>query len=483
VQTIEFNEDLDEYLDDLGTPDGRWRFPQAQVARQIVLAQVPNAFGRRPQDFLARDFLVGGALRDDRCWLIKKLIGNKDPRFLFDTHEHPFVERSMIGMCRAFHFAHTVRMLHHRDVLTDHTDAIGAINKMLSCPTALMGIRHNASRLVNCDQRRICPFCIARTAKDIYMRLKAEFGRGQDRWLILLCITIADDQIDNSGFASDAARTQWVRAAMREHLQALACKVFHASGGLNTFFVGPRMNYAEPWEGGEMLVDRAPGFEYHGSVLVEVPEQRVIEYARNKKLRAMRKRRLRFRVKRMKCDISVTMALRSCSERDALRRLLVGEWIPNVESRRDACTIEYGAFRYSPWFLSSPEQWLDFLRATKGMPVYRMWGDWKCKFAETKAPSVRFVNANMRRGRDNQRKNLRDGNAARRLAKQRKVDLLIPVIRPVFLQLSAGLGKAPGRMRLRASLEAAGITPPDKLLRASLAQLKSSESNLCGDAT
>jgi hypothetical protein len=229
--------------------------------------------------------------------------------------------------------------------------------------------------------------------------------------LALLAVTV---RLDDEVFAltqSGGVREQYRQAAsqLQEKLHKLAQEYLGFNGGLSVSDAGPNLVTHGAWRGGELLVENSEGLEVHVALLGEFSLARLVGM-KNFCGKDLEHLTPPFRLGYI--EVQPTLTIRICRERDALRSLLFGE----APSKLRGETAVAGAFRFPPWHLASLDQWSQHLMATKGLPLFRFWGDWKSRYIgrrHEKSELTGFINASHRRPRHNSRQNLKRGNDCR----------------------------------------------------------------------
>ena len=257
---------IDLNIDDLGYEGGSRFFQDGGKARELACFWQPQALGNRPIDWRFRDLIVGGACRDPRNWAIRTLIKNQHPRFFRDTANFPEKERKQIARCRAFTFFHYLSLLRFEDHDPKRVEQL-----IRCCPNLFLIESDNGEVLRNCDLSKLCPFCLTRTANDVYERIAVKLSTSSPTALALASVTT--DVKDSLLCRSDASsnKLSQLRSELVGPLQDLF-KRLGARGGLTTVQFGPLKQDTPVFDDGELRSDNDTGFSARAALLVELPE-------------------------------------------------------------------------------------------------------------------------------------------------------------------------------------------------------------------
>ena len=152
--------------DDYGEWNGLKIDDFSGAARSLIERFISKAYGRRPMDWAKRDLIYGSARRDRRNFQLQKLIKNK-PAFLFPGTRHlPRNQATAVANYRSFMFIYYLRVLRIHASLQSQK-LWEKTGRLLSCPPNLFQVS-GGENFQNCDQARLCPFCLARAAESVY---------------------------------------------------------------------------------------------------------------------------------------------------------------------------------------------------------------------------------------------------------------------------------------------------------------------------
>lgn len=440
--------------DDLGDPNGCTYFPFSAEARHKVLGWRPVAVGRRPVDFIARDFLLGSLARDGRLWQLKKAWRNMPSWTTEDTSNFSARERKVILAVRVLHYFHAMQLFNLLQTLKG--EAATALCRLLACwPYGIevggCGKNGGAGPRDVCRQPKICPWCAARHLVSLYRRLRAgPVSDRPDRILALGSVTVSDGAL--SSFDDDESardRVRWLKDTAHGFLRESARRI-GATGGIVTFQIGPQKETISQWQVERLHEVARIGLSYRASILCECSAEGA------RALRAGMTGGPELLIDGIAHPVD--WVLRSGPQ--ALRVLLAGTATRSRYGSRPRGLR--GAFVLNPWFLASSEQWLSHLYGTRSSRLYSPWGTW----VEGLAPQAGgLLNANRRRGRHRRDEAFRHANAERGHAALARRTECVAVCAPIWKELSAKLGRRPGRRELGKALATACLSVSERDVR------------------
>lgn len=458
--------DEDKY-DDLGVRNGNQFDDYGGHARQAVKLWVPTAVGQRPIDWAKRDLVYGRSRNDGRNWQQRSLLKNKPP-FLFAGVQHNTRDRDVIANLRTIQYLLYLKLYRLIDEQV-HFSLKEKVNRMLSCPPSLFQTRNsNSLPMRNCDLAHLCPFCMSRSAANVFEHLdKTVFETERPSPLILLKLT-RDIPLGSRRELIKQEKTKvstWARLIAKES--------FGGGGGLLTFQVAPTAERKAKCERGEVVGSgNQEGLRLHFSVLTDMSRGFISDNQRQiEELTILDSLDIaeRFDEYQVRCVLSA--ASPPGSGACGIRQLVFGR--PEYQFSQSAEQSTSGAFSNHQLHLASANQWGEIDSLTRNMKLYNYFGSWKYPKGSSRA-QPKFVNANAKTGKEKQvqalaRENIKRSQDARVLAHQN-----IALVRPIFESLAQELGRQPGRKPFIDACGNAGIKLPKRRLYRCLKILKES---------
>lgn len=430
--------------DDFGEWNGDWFDENGGRALELACSWEPEAYGHRSMDWARRDLILGGIQRDRRNWAFRKLARNRHPEFFQDTFDWDNRDQYGIARARSFFFFHYLSLIRLEQQGTSR-DARAAREMMGCCQNLYLARQSDEHRAFRpCRRNRACPFCLTRTAESIYHRFR-EMPDAQTSIYVLASVT--DTVL--SLHSDTGTLVPNLRENFGKELRELAAD-YGASGGVFSFQIGPHCGERPSLDSHKYGLEREFGFAVRGAVLFRLPldlfctqfvvdEESIDEEMLLNDL----------------SDIGEAPAVRigAYGSRDPLRSLIFGEPPGN---RATALRVGYeGLFAYQQWHLATPDQWQEFLSATKSTRLLSSWGE--C-YGNRKAPAThRLTLASTRKGEFRKREARRRANLVRASDADCRASSIREQLRPHLQSYHQSKGRWPGRSEIRRLAEESSL--------------------------
>ena len=355
---------------------------------------------------------------------------------------------------QAFQFLNAAQHLEWRNYAESEGDDDGAaaLRRLLWCPPVGVLVSQSEgagpiSREV-CRQARQCPSCFVRLASNVYSRCQSVLEKmPRQEVLVQLSVEISDLELPH-GIAQLCLgkRARILRRRVLSELRRLGDQL-GIVGGVQTFIVAPSLPDRFTWDFDDTAYLKHRGFRYFFGLLGSVAEPTAFMRGI---MGGAEPLELCIQNDGEELFYEVSPAVRAITEASSLRALLVGT-SPNYTG--EGGPIARGVLSHQPWLLGNYWQWRDHRIATKGMPIFEFFDNWKIR----SQPVVH-------RGLPSQPPLLRV-TANRSLLRSNRQSRLRSSVFAVIQLLQRQRGKRPGRQRLKRELQRCNITVSERDVR------------------
>jgi len=412
--------------DALGNERGHTYLREFEQAVSLVLEQRLRAFGKRPQDYVARELLLNSTMNDRRNWMFSA-VRKHNPNWLYIGISKKKCLRTdikLIKQCRVFDYLHR---MHTLQILRDSDGEYASIlDRVARCATSFfqintrpfsrtMGIRgSNAAEA--CHQTSICPHCFARQAANTFCSLKTKAAiRSKKGLFVLISVKQDFDPLEK------AVVINWKHNA-KSKLVRLA-KTMGATGGIWSFQMTPTKDCVVRWNFGEVIASgESLGARF--AVLAHIPAQR-------DSLMAWNDFKNNCGTLDSQNGIEPNICFRKASGEYDLRRMITGCWPMNQEQYGGY--VGPGLFYWPSVWLCSQSQWKNRFDLLKQGRAFQCWGNWLGKGDKTRKNGIGLMPSTDL------------SNVQKSIEMRERRDSIFPVVKSVVDAYVSSTGKFPGR--------------------------------------
>lgn len=408
--------------------------------------------GVRPKDWIPRDCLLGCVDRDKAMWPFRRLVEAR--AFSRDVLPGDTRHGKQLDRVQAMQFLYAAQHLDWRNYAEREGDNDGAaaLRRLLWCPPAgiLVSQSEDAGPISRevCRQARQCPNCFVRLTSKVHSRCQSVLKQlPVQEVFVQLSVEISDLELPH-GIAQLCLgqRARFLRRRVLSELRRLGGQL-GVGGGVQTFIVAPSLPDRFTWDFDDTEYLKPRGFRYFFGLLGSVADPTVFMQS---VMDESQKLELCFQNDGEELFYEVSPAVRAITEPSSLRALLVGT-SPNYTG--EGGPIARGVLSHQPWLLGNYWQWRDHRIATKGMPIFEFFGNWKIRSLPVAHRGLPLQSPLLR------------GSANRSLRRSHRQSRLRSSVFAVIQQLQQQRGKRPGRQRLQHELQRCNIAVTERDIR------------------